>query len=63
MPQRFEFVKCWTLHDATLGLTIPKSIREVLGIKSGDRFFVTYNKDNHLIFKKLSIDEVVEDSL
>lgn len=52
-PRKFEFVKCWTAKEDTIVVVIPKKIREDLAIRSGDRFFVTYNEEKHLIFKKM----------
>lgn len=50
----FEIVKCWqTRKDGVVVVVIPKNIRVKLGIESGDRFFMTYDKDNRLILKKV----------
>lgn len=49
-----EIVKCWeNRKNGTVVVVIPKNIREKLGIESGDRFFMTYDKDNRLILKKV----------
>jgi len=49
-----EFVKCWqTRKEGVVVVVIPKNIRKELGIDSGDRFLITYDKKQRLILKKV----------
>ena len=50
----FEFVKCWKNNkNGALMVVIPKTIREELGFEAGDKFLITYDKQNRLILKKV----------
>lgn len=44
-------------NDGTLKIVIPKEIREKLRIKAGDSLLVTYNKQNHIIYKKVVVED------
>ena len=49
-----EVVKCWqNQKNGALMVVIPKAIREKLGFESGDRFLMTFDKQNRLILKKV----------
>ncbi len=49
-----EFVKCWTQNTrGAVIVVIPKSIRDETGIKSGDRFLITSDKQKRLILTKV----------
>ncbi|MDE1829917.1 MAG: hypothetical protein KGI25_06320 [Thaumarchaeota archaeon] len=54
LPRFTDIVKSWKVRkDGPLAVIIPYAIRKELGIESGTKFQVSYDKKKRLIFEKV----------